>query len=170
MSEPMVTRGDLAGQDMTVPWMLVSGQDISVNQVITRKQKGMILYVNDGSRTVQVPMDLHEAGDLYAALEAHMENVAEAQPITPEERDRLLRKGRQDRILKGSLEAVRDEIAQPILLKRDREDAAEAVREVAEIWRDMDPGPEAAADPRQGVRRMAWDLAAALDRLVQRLP
>jgi hypothetical protein len=158
MSEPMVTRAELKDQDMTVPWMLVSGQDIKVNDLISRKQKGMILYVNDGSRTTQVPMDVHEAGELYAALEAHMENVAEAQPITPEERDRLLRK---DRIRKGNLEAVKDEIARPLFPKGD---PAEAVRR---LWIDGPSGkaPEVAERTIEIIRSWFPQLADALDDL-----
>jgi hypothetical protein len=164
MSKPMTSRGELKGLDLAVPWLLASGQpdprpdrtDLPGRAIVP----GIQLYVQEAGDVVKLDMDLHEAGDLYAALEQHMENVAEAQPITQEERDRLLRK---DRIRKGNLEAVRDEIARPLFPKGD---PAEDVRR---LWID---GPTrygkvytAPGDAHDVVRSWFPELAEALDRL-----
>jgi len=183
MSSPITTRGPFHANGWSVKWMLQSGTDNAWDPAIR-------LVVPDGAgHALNVPLDLHEAGDLYAALEAHMENVAEAAPITPEERDRLLRKGRQDRILKGNLKAVQEEIDNPIPTKsgvavpasfmprmtptRAREmmgdhalvsdldpEFLEAMEEVLAQWADLD------TDDREIIRNEYGSrLAAALDRL-----
>jgi hypothetical protein len=150
-----------------------------------------------GGHIVKLDLDVHDAGELHQALEAHMENVAAPEPITPEERDRLLRKGQRDRLAaaphgwdevrRRNLEALREnvDLSRPRLVKdggeeftgprviipaeelKDHVALREATREVAEIWKDMDPGMAPTADPRQIVRSWAPDLAAAIDRLAE---
>lgn len=115
MTEEMITRGPLKGLEMSVPWMLTSGVRIEsghpARQIV---QDGIQLYVVGADRTaLRLDLDVHDAGDLHQALEAHMENVAATgvQPMTPEERRRALR---TDKTRKANLNAIQEEIDNPI--------------------------------------------------------
>lgn len=127
MTRELVTRADLKGLDMAVRWMLVSGertnQPVGIHDRVTIKD-GIQVYVTDDSGRVAATLDLdvHEAGDLHQALEAHMENVAggDVPTMTQEERDRALRKGKDWH--KSNLRAIREETNRPLLVKGDGEE------------------------------------------------
>lgn len=164
MSKEMITRAEFKGQEVAPAWMLVSGVgDEWESRIYLR------VPMHDG-KVAQVPMDVHDAGELHQALEAHMENVAagDVQPITPEERDRLLRKDR----VRGNLRAVRDELEgkgpEETFRKVDlpRTDPGvdpeftEAMEEVLGAW-------ILAGAARARIRKDSPTLARALDRLAE---
>ena len=123
---------------MAVRWMLASGQPDDWQGPAQGVRGGIQLYVTDdsGRMAAVVQLDVHDAGDLYQALEEHMENLAgdDVPTMTQEERDRALRKGRaagvtrldpdthREEIRRRNLNAVREEIDRPFLVKGDGEE------------------------------------------------
>lgn len=197
MSEPMTNRAYVShdGAQFPAGWMLKSGQPGEPRGPVATVQDGIQFYVSGpGGRVVRLELDVHDAGDLHQALEAHMENVAagDVKPITPEERDRLLRKDWR----KSNLRAVRDEIDNPLRPRLAKDKGEEytgprvivpsddyrellaaaqldpeflaAMEAVLEAWtgphRWQGPG---GTNPAEVIRSWAPELAAALDRLAE---
>jgi len=170
MTKELTTRGPFQPNGLTVKWALKSGQGSTWDPEIQLAVPGP-----DG-RVLSVPMDVHEAGDLHRALEAHMENVAahEVKPITPEERDRLLRKDRQERIRLGNLKAFQEEIDNPL---KPCTCGARKTREACTCPHRAYTAAQMAAEDvlsewlaiptfrREEIKAHHRDLAAALDRL-----
>lgn len=178
MTEEMITRGELKGLEMSVPWMVTSGVRIESGHPARQLvQDGIQLYVVGADRTaLRLDLDVHDAGDLHQALEAHMENVAahDVKPITAEERDRLLRKGRGrlapdtewEEIRRRNLNAIQEQIDHPLGVKSGADspalDDAEflaAMEEVLAQWVNM-TGPS-----RTSLYLSHHFLAVALERL-----
>jgi hypothetical protein len=137
VTRELVTRADLKGLDMAARWMLASGQPDDWQGPAQGIRGGIQLFVSaEGGRVVEVQLDVHDAGDLYQALEEHMENLAgdDVPTMTQEERDRALRKGRtagvtrldpdthREEIRRRNLNAVREETSRPLLVKGNGEE------------------------------------------------
>lgn len=162
MTRELITRADLKGLDMAARWLLASGH---TDQATIQGVIQLLVSGADG-KVVRLDLDVHDAGDLYHALEEHMENVAAAEPMTPEERDRALRKGKDFR--KANLRAVQDEIDRPLRLAEGRTvtpAVAAALEDAARAW----TSDEKTLASKRTIQGWAPALAAALDRLADHL-
>lgn len=174
MTQEITSRGpfdDAPG--VTVRWMLKSGQR-NVRQYGSSIQRtevrdGIQLYVpTEGGKVAMVDMDVHEAGDLYQALEDHMENVAAdgVRTLDPQERERLLRK-HQEGVRIRNLKAVQDEIDRPWTPGEGGVDAEflAAMEAVLAAWTSAGPVPNYHRKFQDELRVNWPTLASALDRL-----
>lgn len=198
MTQELTTRGPFdPNPGVLVRWMLKSGERserpiAGSSRVIVRD--GIQLYVpHPGGVTVLDFADVHEAGDLYVALEAHMENVAadqeradgvgpveEARSMGEEERrsmtpnvPKVIDHGADFRA--ANMAAVQEQIDNPLfggedpgkspVWAMDRE-FLEAMDVVVQAWTGAPSRyPVDHTVARERVAMAMPDLAAALDRL-----
>lgn len=191
MTEEMITRGELKGLEMSVPWMVTSGVRIEsghpARQIV---QDGIQLYVVGADRTaLRLDLDVHDAGDLHQALEAHMENVAahDVKPITLEERRRALRGGKWEEFRGRNLKAIQDEIDNPLEVKGEAgvmrpiwgqvkpvppsQELLDAVRDLVVAWTNNGPAASVNHQVRLNAVAQAFPgLAGLLNRVAQETP
>lgn len=161
----LTTRGPFDNDPgLLVKWMLKSGQPAQGNQ-FGRIRTGIQLYVpHSGGVAVVELADVHEAGDLYVALEAHMENIA-GPDEEPVQNARMASEDDQRGNVPATFEPDARTGFDAALDARNAEAAgvdAEflgAMADVVEAWTTMAPGR------RTGLYLTHHALAAALDRL-----
>lgn len=166
MSKELTTRGPFdSDPGVLVRWMLKSGQVVNRpigNGDVHRTRPGIQLYVPQGGNIVELDLaDVHEAGDLYVALEAHMENVADGgllQVTLMSGEDREAMTPNTPKSWRPESPEAKDAMGEDL-------EFLEAMDNVLEAWMNPAPVPAFHDAVKDATRRDFPALAAALDRL-----